>query len=149
VIAPLCDRGDRPPLVQLGAGTLRERHQCGIELAPGCGRGEPAIGGRWQRDAHLAPRRRAQPCGIHVLPVRHRRGVEPQGVELAQRERGEAVATALVAREPGLVGEQHAAPRTGETRGGSRTGRTGADHDDVGREVGRDAGRSGRGGGAV
>ena len=61
-------------------------------------------------------------------------------LELAERERREPVAAALVAREDGLVDDHDVATASSQCDRGRRTGRAGADDEHVARD---------RGGGSV
>ena len=76
---------------------------------PGAGR---------QRHAHLRARRRAQHGAVDDLPVGDRRRVEPEQLELAQGQRRQPVAAALVAGEHRLVDDDDVAPGGGERHGG-------------------------------
>ena len=59
-------------------------------------------------------------------------GLQPELLELAQRERGEAVAAALVAREHRLVDDDDGSAGAGQQRRRGRAGRAGTDDDNVG-----------------
>ena len=121
---------ERVALVNRRTRIDRQVDERGVELAPRRGRGEDPVGG--QGHAHFATRRRSQPRGIDRLPTRHHRRSQSQLLELAERQRGETVAAALVAREHRLVDDDDRSTGAGQQRCGGRTGRTRADDDDVG-----------------
>ena len=108
-------------------GVLDER---GVELEAGRDGGEQAVTGG-QRQGHLPARRTAEHRRVDPLELRHRAHVEAEVGQLAQGERGQAVATALVAGKARLVDDEHVDPGPVQLdrRGNAR--RPGADHEDV------------------
>ena len=122
------------PLEHRRSGVDGQLHEGGIELAPRGGRRKDPIRRQWQAD--LASRGRAQPGGIDRLPVRHHGRPQAQELQLAERQRGEPVAAALVAWKDGLVDHGDRATGPGEQGGGGRAGRPGADHEHIAVQVG-------------
>ena len=106
-------RGDRAveavALDDGGAGLDGDVDEGVVELQAGGDGGVRAGSGR-QRHAHLAARRRAQHGAVDDLPVGDRRRVEAEQLELAQGERGQPVAAALVAGEHRLVDDDDVRP---------------------------------------
>ena len=108
-------------------GVVDER---GVELEAGGDGGEQAVTGG-QRQGHLPARRTTEHGGVDPLELRHRPHVDAEVGELAQGERGQAVAAALVAGKGRLVDDEHVDPGPVQLdrRGNAR--RPGADHEDV------------------
>ncbi len=113
-----------------GAGLDGDVDQGVVELQAG-GDGGVGAGALRQRHAHLPARRRAQDRAVDDLPVGDRRRVEPELLELAQGQRRQPVATALVAGEHRLVGDDDVAPGGGERHGGGDPGRPRPDDEHV------------------
>ncbi len=67
----------------------------------------------------------AQPAGLLA-------DVDAHGDQGLDRARGQPVAADLLARERGLLQQQHVEPGLRQVEGGGRAGRPGADDDDVG-----------------
>ena len=102
--------------------------------ASSCSRGAtaanvPGPAGSGTRD--LAPARRAQHGAVDDLPVGDRRRVEPERLELAEGQRGQPVAAALVAGEHGLVDDDDVAPGAGQRHRRRDPGRPGPDDHDI------------------
>jgi NAD(P)-dependent dehydrogenase (short-subunit alcohol dehydrogenase family) len=109
--------------------------ESGVERHPRGHRRVPARGG--QRHDDLAARRRAEVGGVDVVPPVDRVRVEPERIELAQGEGGEAVTAALVPREASLVDHDDRSPRTVQRDGRSDPCGAGADDEDVALANGR------------
>ena len=88
-----------------GYGELDER---GVELQSGSNRRVDSLAG-WQRHLERTTRRGPQHGAVDGAEFGHRRRIESEALELAQGQRRQPVAAALVARELGLVDEQDVA----------------------------------------
>jgi hypothetical protein len=134
-VVELAHRRQRLAVVDRRPGRGRQFEQRRVELTPRRGGGEDPVSGKWQAD--LAARGRAQPRAVDGLPVGDGLRIEAERVELAQGERGQPVAAALVARERGLVDDDHGASGASEERRRRRAGRAAADDQDLGDDVRR------------
>jgi hypothetical protein len=114
-----------------------------VEVEPGAHQAVAGVGGQLgpgQLQAH-PPAEDAQAAVVQPAGLLAR--VDPHTVQLADRPRGEPVAADLLAREGGLVQQQHVQPGLGKVVGGGRPGRPGPHHDDVGVLPGAAGGRAG------
>ena len=119
-----------------GAGLDGDVDERGVELEA---RGDGGEGARPRRQRHgdLASRRRAQHGAVDDLPVGDRRRVEAERLELAQGQRRQPVAAALVAREHRLVDDDDVAPGGGERDRRGDPGRPRPDDEHVRHRHGR------------
>ena len=110
-----------------GDGELDER---GVELQSGSNRRVDSLAG-WQRHLERTTRRGPQHGAVDGAEVGHRRRIESEALELAQGERRQPVAAALVARELGLVDEQDVAAGAAQRDRCGDSCRPGADDERV------------------
>ena len=101
-------------VTNVDTGRAGQTDECVVELEARRDRGVLAVGR--ERHDDLASGRRSQRGGGDVEPVGDLRGIEPELVELAQGERGQAVAAALVAGEHRLVDDDDRASAAAPAR---------------------------------
>ena len=86
---------------------------------------------RRQRHLERASRGSTQHGAIDGTEFAHRPWLQPELLQLAQGERRQTVATALVAGEHSPVDDEHVAPGAAQLDGGGDAGRPGTDDEDV------------------
>ncbi len=114
------------------ASLAGQLHQRVVELQPW--RHRRVRAGLGQRDDDLAAARRSDGRSVDLEPVGDGCRVEAEVLELAQPQRGQPVAAALVAREDRLVDRHHRPAGATQLDGGGAACRAEPDDHDVGDE---------------
>ena len=123
--------------MQPRAVLLRMAGEDVVEVQPGTH--EPVVGVVGEvGPGHLEAMSAADDPQALVLDPAGLVDVDAHPDELADRARGQSVATDLLARKRGLFQQQHVDAGLGEVAGRGRATRTGADDDDVGLPIRRD-----------
>ena len=126
------ERPETVPVTNVGPGVAGQAKERVVELETWCHGRIATFVRKWNVD--LAAGRRAQHGAVDIEPVVDTARVEPEGFELAEGERREAVSAALVSWEGRLVQNHHRTPGAAEFDRCGAAGRATADDHHVRRQ---------------
>ena len=124
--------GHGDALEQPGAGLLGPAGEHLVQVGPGPDQAVPRVAGQLG-PGQFQPLARADDAQALVAdPAVLLADADAHGHQRPDPARGQAVPAHLLPRERGLLQHQDVKPGLGQVKGGRRTSRPGADHDDVG-----------------